>query len=117
MLNNDLMTPQVASNVFGLTYAVLRCNEHTTLDDFGSGILVKNEKEDFFGSTNAANVNVSPWTVDTANPRLRCDIVLLPVWLSTAGQSQYRKHSRRKRLEPSEPTSADPGSRGTDCDQ
>jgi hypothetical protein len=38
---------------------VLRCNEHTTLDDFGSGILAKNEKDDFFGSTNAANVNVS----------------------------------------------------------
>ena len=41
---------QVASKVLGLTWAVLDCNEHTTLDDFGSGILVKEDGEDYFGS-------------------------------------------------------------------
>ena len=46
---------------------MLKCNEHTTLDDFGSGILVKNETEDFFGSTNAASVNVRLLAVGTIN--------------------------------------------------
>ncbi|KAL1797813.1 hypothetical protein ACET3X_004419 [Alternaria dauci] len=40
----------VATNIFGLTWAVLECNEDTTLDDFGSGILVKEEDSDYFGS-------------------------------------------------------------------
>ena len=31
---------QVASNVFGLAYAVLHCSESTTLEDFSNGILV-----------------------------------------------------------------------------
>ncbi|KAF1846868.1 uncharacterized protein K460DRAFT_280504 [Cucurbitaria berberidis CBS 394.84] len=42
----------VASNVFGLTCAVLDCDENTTLDDFGSGILVKDDGEDYFGKNN-----------------------------------------------------------------
>ncbi|KAF1934916.1 hypothetical protein EJ02DRAFT_362647 [Clathrospora elynae] len=44
----------VAANVFGLTYAVLECDERTTLDDFGSGILVKEEGVDYF-DTNDRN--------------------------------------------------------------
>ena len=46
-----MLIKQVASNVFGLTWAVLDCNEHTTLDDFGSGILVKEDAEDYFGKS------------------------------------------------------------------
>jgi hypothetical protein len=38
------------SNVYGLTWAVLDCDENTTLDDFGSGILVKDEGYDYFES-------------------------------------------------------------------
>ncbi|KAI4704765.1 hypothetical protein J4E89_009642 [Alternaria sp. Ai002NY15] len=40
----------VATNTFGLTWAVLECTEHTTLDDFGSGILVRGEENDYFGN-------------------------------------------------------------------
>jgi hypothetical protein len=36
--------------VFGLTWAVLDCDENTTLDDFGSGILVREEGDDYFES-------------------------------------------------------------------
>ncbi|KAF2126675.1 hypothetical protein P153DRAFT_369340 [Dothidotthia symphoricarpi CBS 119687] len=39
----------VATRVFGLTCAVLNCDEHTTLDDFGRGILVEEERGDYFG--------------------------------------------------------------------
>lgn len=39
---------QVAKNVFGLTSAVLECSESTTLDDFGSGILVDEGAGDYF---------------------------------------------------------------------
>jgi hypothetical protein len=51
---------QVASNVFGLTWAVLECNEQTTLDDFGYGILVNNETDDdyFSSKSEASNVKV-----------------------------------------------------------
>jgi hypothetical protein len=38
----------MAANVFGLTWAELHCDEHTTLDDFGMGILVKEEGDDYF---------------------------------------------------------------------
>lgn len=38
----------VAKNVFGLTSAVLECSESTTLDDFGSGILVDEGAGDYF---------------------------------------------------------------------
>jgi hypothetical protein len=93
---------------------VLRCNEHTTLDDFGSGILVKNEEDDFFGSTNAANVNVSQYYNYTSKPAADVKTVFLVIGLCTAGQPQYRKHSRRKRPEPGQSTSADSSSRGTD---
>ncbi|CAO2655106.1 Nn.00g101700.m01.CDS01 [Neocucurbitaria sp. VM-36] len=42
----------IAFNVFGFTSAVLDCDEHTTLDDFGRGILVKDEGEDYFSRSN-----------------------------------------------------------------
>ncbi|KAH6642260.1 hypothetical protein C7974DRAFT_98312 [Boeremia exigua] len=45
----------IASNVFGLTWAVLECSEHTTLDDFGCGILVKDEREEHFGNKSEAS--------------------------------------------------------------
>ena len=32
---------QVASNVFGLSHAVVHCNESTTLEDFSDSILVE----------------------------------------------------------------------------
>lgn len=35
-------------NVFGLTGAVLHCDEQTTLDDFGTGILVNEDPDDYF---------------------------------------------------------------------
>ncbi|KAF2826055.1 hypothetical protein CC86DRAFT_394819 [Ophiobolus disseminans] len=40
----------IAGGVFGLTCAVLECNEHTTLDDFGSSILVTEDGDDYFNS-------------------------------------------------------------------
>ncbi|KAI4617652.1 uncharacterized protein J4E87_008288 [Alternaria ethzedia] len=55
-----------ATNVFGLTWAVLECTEHTTLDDFGSGILVRGEENDYFGSKSGrgrgefSSISVSP---------------------------------------------------------
>jgi hypothetical protein len=42
--------------VFGLTCVVLNCTEHTTLDDFGNGILVEEDGDDYFGSK-LANAN------------------------------------------------------------
>ncbi|KAJ4290554.1 hypothetical protein N0V90_010771 [Kalmusia sp. IMI 367209] len=42
----------VARNVFGLTWAVLECTESTTLDDFGTGILVDEDAEDYFSISN-----------------------------------------------------------------
>jgi hypothetical protein len=36
--------------VYGLTWAVLECDENTTLDHFGSGILVRDEGYDYFES-------------------------------------------------------------------
>ncbi|KAJ4372590.1 hypothetical protein N0V86_007952 [Didymella sp. IMI 355093] len=48
----------VASNVFGVTWAVLECNEQTTLDDFGCGILVKNETDDDYFSSKSEASNV-----------------------------------------------------------
>jgi MoxR-like ATPase len=38
----------VASQVFGLTSAVLSCAEETTLDEFGNGILAKEDGQDYF---------------------------------------------------------------------
>ncbi|KAL6703554.1 hypothetical protein ACN47E_009579 [Coniothyrium glycines] len=38
----------VASNVFGLSWAVLDCDKHMTLDDFGTGILVIEDNQDYF---------------------------------------------------------------------
>ncbi|KAF2734512.1 hypothetical protein EJ04DRAFT_493463 [Polyplosphaeria fusca] len=42
----------VASEVFGLTCQSLECSNSTTLDDFGSGILVKDDGSDYFSSKN-----------------------------------------------------------------
>ncbi|KAH5423342.1 hypothetical protein HBI23_198890 [Parastagonospora nodorum] len=40
----------IARDVFGLTCAVLSCSELTTLDDFGNGILVGEDGDDYFTS-------------------------------------------------------------------
>ncbi|KAF3046280.1 hypothetical protein E8E11_003533 [Didymella keratinophila] len=61
----------VASNVFGLTWAVLDCNEQTTLDDFGCGILVKDETDDdYFNSkseaSNAKAFRIALWLAKAA---------------------------------------------------
>ncbi|KAF1357429.1 hypothetical protein EJ07DRAFT_129072 [Lizonia empirigonia] len=45
----------IATNVFGLTCAVLECTEQTTLDDFGCGILVQNDTDDYFNTTSEAS--------------------------------------------------------------
>ncbi|USP82110.1 hypothetical protein yc1106_09384 [Curvularia clavata] len=46
------ITRNIASNVFGLASVVLECDEHTTLDDFGNGILVaQGEEDDFDGDS------------------------------------------------------------------
>ncbi|KAF2873499.1 hypothetical protein BDV95DRAFT_517307 [Massariosphaeria phaeospora] len=42
----------VASDVFGLSSTVLDCTANTTVDDFGSGILVKDEGDGYFNSRN-----------------------------------------------------------------
>jgi hypothetical protein len=39
------MSSQVASNVFGLSHAVVHCNKSTTLEDFSNGILVECDRE------------------------------------------------------------------------
>ncbi|KAF2658937.1 hypothetical protein K491DRAFT_702587 [Lophiostoma macrostomum CBS 122681] len=44
----------VATSVFGLTCSVLECSQQTTLDDFGSGILVTGDDDDYFGHSNEA---------------------------------------------------------------
>ena len=36
--------------MFGLTWAVLDCTEHTSLDDFGTSILVQEEGDDYFNN-------------------------------------------------------------------
>ncbi|KAF2264854.1 hypothetical protein CC78DRAFT_532963 [Lojkania enalia] len=43
----------IASGVFGLAFSVLDCSEQTTLDDFGSGILVDEDGADYFSSKHA----------------------------------------------------------------
>ncbi|OAL05195.1 hypothetical protein IQ06DRAFT_212865 [Phaeosphaeriaceae sp. SRC1lsM3a] len=40
----------IARDVFGLSCTVLACSEHTTLDDFGSGILTNDDNDDYFSS-------------------------------------------------------------------
>ncbi|EOA87204.1 hypothetical protein ACJQWK_10409 [Exserohilum turcicum] len=40
----------IASNAFGLASAVLECDESTTLDDFGKGILIQQEEDEYFDS-------------------------------------------------------------------
>ncbi|KAF2790665.1 hypothetical protein K505DRAFT_310996 [Melanomma pulvis-pyrius CBS 109.77] len=42
----------IASDIFGLTCSVLDCSVDTTLDDFGNGILVKDDGDDYFASSN-----------------------------------------------------------------
>ncbi|KAH7371284.1 hypothetical protein BKA66DRAFT_424316 [Pyrenochaeta sp. MPI-SDFR-AT-0127] len=61
----------VASDVFGLTWAVLECDEQTTLDDFGSGILVTEDVDDYFSNRNdkttgrqLSSISGSPWMPD-----------------------------------------------------
>ncbi|KAF1921295.1 hypothetical protein BDU57DRAFT_435431 [Ampelomyces quisqualis] len=56
----------IAQKVFGLTCAVLNCTEHTTLDDFGSGILVGDDGDDYFSSrTTKANSDHISSMMDT----------------------------------------------------
>ncbi|PVI04283.1 hypothetical protein DM02DRAFT_586518 [Periconia macrospinosa] len=47
----------IAANTFGLTSAVLDCSEATTLDDFGTGILVQDGNED--GHKSAENGTIA----------------------------------------------------------
>ncbi|KAF1834663.1 hypothetical protein BDW02DRAFT_323358 [Decorospora gaudefroyi] len=50
----------VASNVFGLTCAVLECDENVTLDDFGVGILIKEEDNEYSPKRKSGEVPRSP---------------------------------------------------------
>ncbi|KAF2633103.1 hypothetical protein BU25DRAFT_329629 [Macroventuria anomochaeta] len=62
----------VATDVFGLTWAVLECNKQTTLDDFGCGILVKDETDDYFNSkTEASNVKFASLSGSPKRPHRR----------------------------------------------
>ncbi|KAF9700833.1 hypothetical protein EKO04_002082 [Ascochyta lentis] len=62
----------IATNVFGLTWAVLECDEQTTLDDFGCGILVQDEPDDYFNSKNeATNVRFSSLSGSPKRPDRR----------------------------------------------
>jgi hypothetical protein len=45
--------------VFGLTWAVLECSKDTTLDDFGLGILVDEDADDYFSSNVTVRGDVS----------------------------------------------------------
>ncbi|KAF2681742.1 hypothetical protein K458DRAFT_78568 [Lentithecium fluviatile CBS 122367] len=45
----------IALKVFGLTWAGLECGENTTLDDFGTGILVNDDADDYFSVENLAS--------------------------------------------------------------
>lgn len=40
---------------------MLNCDEQTTLDDFGSGILVKEESEDYFNNNTNKLKNEVSW--------------------------------------------------------
>ena len=76
----------MASNVFGLTWAVLDCNEQTTLDDFGCGILVKDEADDdyFNSKSEASNVNACPLCLMCDVQRLTTTSVRVALWLAKA---------------------------------
>ncbi|KAF2111593.1 hypothetical protein BDV96DRAFT_499368 [Lophiotrema nucula] len=58
----------VASNVFGLTCSVLECSERTTLDDFGNGILVREDGGDYF-STRARKPQEDRFFSTSESPR------------------------------------------------
>lgn len=55
----------IASNVFGLTCAVLDCSEQTSLDDFGQGILVQEEGDDYFKNGSARGPGQFSTSFDT----------------------------------------------------
>ena len=41
----NINAPQIANNTFGLSYAVVDCSKDTTVDDFGSSILIEGDDE------------------------------------------------------------------------
>ncbi|KAF2848062.1 hypothetical protein T440DRAFT_175715 [Plenodomus tracheiphilus IPT5] len=62
----------VAANIFGLTWATLSCDQHTTLDTFGSGILVKHGADPYFKDQdrNSNQFSLPPGTPKTPDRRL-----------------------------------------------
>lgn len=76
----------MASNVFGLTWAVLNCKEQTTVDDFGCGILVKDEAEDdyFNSKSEASNVKACHLCLMYDVQRLTISSVRVALWLAKA---------------------------------
>ena len=46
---------QVASNLFGLSHAVVHCDETTTGEDFSDGVLVDNENHHRIDHDNVEN--------------------------------------------------------------
>ncbi|KAI8932240.1 hypothetical protein NX059_011119 [Plenodomus lindquistii] len=62
----------VASNTFGLTWAILSCDQNTSLDDFGSGILVKDDGDAYFKNTGWSSNHATslPGTPRTPDRRL-----------------------------------------------
>lgn len=73
--------------MFGLTWALLECDAHTTLDDFGVGILVKEERYDYFGKNDSGLNDDVRRLCSTRRVQLTRDIVLHNVGLTTNGQS------------------------------
>lgn len=55
----------IAAEVFDLTCTVLECSEQTTLDDFGSGILVQEDGNDYFDYGNSAIGDIHFTSADT----------------------------------------------------
>jgi hypothetical protein len=78
--------------VFGLSWALLECDEHTTLDDFGVGVLVKEERYDYFSKDNGG-FSDNVWRLFlTRRLHLMKRAVLYNVGL-TADQSDHAKVS------------------------
>ena len=54
---------QISSDVFGLSPAIIRCNESTTLDDFRDGLLIEGRPDEDNSSIRAHGVEVEPAAV------------------------------------------------------
>ncbi|EOD49717.1 hypothetical protein GTA08_BOTSDO04362 [Neofusicoccum parvum] len=59
----DVLTQElqlIAGSVFGLSSTVLECSDKTTLDGFGTGLLVEDEDVSYFSSSPSITRDQSP---------------------------------------------------------